>query len=326
MTAPAASPPSPLAPQDRPQSHYGNQFGPSGAQTRVNASTFQVYKTCPRKYYYYMLLGNKKSPDSPDLRFGTLIHAAKALYELNRARGATHEIALQGSFRWLLHETWNFELNKPAFTEDPLKNRATLLRTFVAFVDRYNLTETDPCETVVLPSGRVAVEVPFEFDSGYVNPWDEQVTFVGVLDRIVTFNGKRYISDIKTSKSGWWLTAANYSPDGQFSLYPIAGLVCFGVETEGVILDGIELGPNGAKFHRVQVPRPTAVLEEWLEDSRVHLRRMGESFAREEWPQNDATCGLYGGCPFRRVCAAAPADRAAILQLDPPTKDLSDDA
>lgn len=293
------------------QSFYGDQFSPAtGAQTRVNASTFQVFKACPRKYLYGVLLARGKGSDDPDLRFGSLIHAAKAIFETNKARGAEHDMALQGAFRFLLTETWDHVRAKPGFTEDPLKNRATLLRTFVWYVDQYR---EDACETAMLPSGKPAVEVAFEFDSGVSGVADEQVTFVGTIDRIVTFNGATFVSDTKTSSNAKYLTARNYTPDGQFSLYVAAASVCFGIEADGILLDGIEVGPNATSFRREIVPRPREVIEEWLDDARVHLRRLSEAFARNEWPQNDAACGMYGGCRFRGVCGASPAEREDIL-------------
>jgi hypothetical protein len=281
------------------QTFYGDQFV-QGVQVRVNASTFQVYKTCPRKYQLAVLEGRGKGEDDPDLRFGTLIHAAKAVYEVNKARGASHNEALQGGFRYLLHETWDEGLGKPSFMSDGVKNRTTLLRTFVWYCDTY---ADDTCETLILPSGRPAVELQFEFDSGVTTWRGDKVTFCGTLDRIVRFGGKLYIMDTKTSSSARWLTAENYSPDGQFSLYCVAGRVCFGMETEGIILDGVEVGPNGSKFRREIVPRGKEILAEWLRDQRVHLGRLMESFREDSWPQNDAVCGLYGGCGFRRRCS-----------------------
>lgn len=290
--------------------HYGDQFGTSGAQTRVNASTFEVFKTCPRKYLYEVLLGFGKGEENPDLRFGSLIHAAKAIFETNRARGAGHDLALQGAFRFLLHETWDTPRAKPGFTEDPLKNRATLLRTFVWYADHYR---EDAFETVVLPSGKPAVELGFEFDSGVTTWAGEQITFIGTLDKLGRFNGATYVGDTKTSSSARWLTARNYTPNGQFSLYCVAASVCFGIDAGGIVLDGIEVGPNGTSFHRELVPRPPGVLQEWLDDARVHLRRLGDAFAANEWPQNDSACGLYGGCRFRGVCGAEPAQREVLL-------------
>ena len=292
------------------QSFYGDQFGASGAQTRVNASTFQVFKACPRKYLYEVLLAKGKGSDDPNLRFGSLIHAAKAIFETNKARGAEHDLALQGAFRFLLTETWDSARAKPGFADDPLKNRATLLRTFVWFADQYR---EDACETALLPSGKPAVEVAFEFDAGVETTEGEQVTFVGTIDRIVRFNGATLVADTKTSSNAKYLTARNYTPDGQFSLYVAAASVCFGVEADGILLDGIEVGPNATSFRREIVPRPREVIEEWLDDARVHLRRLSEAFAQNEWPQNDASCGMYGGCRFRGVCGASPAEREDLL-------------
>ena len=309
----------PLPPRTAPPkaSFYGDQFSPTtGAQTRVNASTFQVFKACPREYYYTVLLSQGKSAADPDLRFGGLLHAAKAVYETNRAAGLGHDEAVQGGFRYLLHETWDALRAKPGFAEDPLKNRATLLRTFVWYCDQY---AEDAVETLRLPSGRPAVEVGFEFDSGVAGLGGEQITFVGTLDRIGRFNGATYVCDTKTSSSARWVTAQNYTPNGQFSLYVAAAAVCFGIDAEGLILDGVVVGPNATEFHRTIVPRPAGVIEEWLADARVHLRHLTEAFAADEWPQNDAACGLYGGCRFRGVCGAAPAHRDALLaQLNGP--------
>ena len=303
--------PSTLLPRVPKQSFYGDQFSASGVQTRVNASTFQIFKACPRKYLYEVLLAQGKPSDDPNLRFGSLIHQAKAIYETNKARGAGHDLALQGAFRFLLTETWDTALGKSNFSDDPLKNRASLLRTFVWYVDQY---ASDAAETVVLPSGRPAVEIQFEFDAG-IEIAGEPVTFVGTIDRIVRFQGQVYVADTKTSSSTRYLTARNYTPDGQFSLYCAAALVAFGVETDGIILDGIAVGPTGTEFRREIVPRPPGVLEEWLRDARVHLRRLGEAFERNEWPQNDAVCGLYGGCRFREVCGTEPSQRAGPLGL-----------
>lgn len=298
-------------PKPPKQSFYGDQFSArTGAQTRVNASTFQVYKACPRKYYYSVLLSHGKSESDPDLRFGGLLHEARAIYKINRSAGMEHDLALQGGFRFLLHATWDFALAKPSFVTDALKNRATLLRSYVWYCDQYR---DDACETVILPSGRPAVEMQFEFDSGVTGLQDEQITFVGKIDELVRFNSKIYVSDTKTTSSARFVTARNYTPDGQFSLYVAAATVCFGFEPDGVILDGVIVGPNATEFHREIVPRPPDVIEEWLRDARVHLHRLTLSFADNEWPQNDAACGLYGGCRFRGVCGASPRERDALI-------------
>ena len=311
-------PPLPRTPRVPRQSFYGDQFSAAtGAQTRVNASTFQVFKSCPRKYYYSVLLAQGKDEADPDLRFGTLVHKAKAVFETNLAAGAEHELALQGAFRFLLHETWDHALGKPGFASDPLKNRATLLRTFVWYADQYR---NDAFVTATLPSGKPAVEIGFEFDSGVTGLVGEQITFVGTIDKIGEFNSRTYIGDVKTSSSRRWITAENYTPDGQFSLYVAAAEVCFGFKSDGVLLDGIAIGPNATEFHRALVPRPAGVIDEWLQDQRVHLRHLTEAFATDQWPQNDSACGLYGGCRFRAICGASPRERDTLLaQLTDPT-------
>ena len=128
-------------------------------------------------------------------------------------------------------------------------------------------------------------------------------------------NGATYIKDIKTTKSGLGTRYFDrYSPDNQFSLYVLAGQICFDVEVKGIIADAIQVGTNFSRFERALVPRSKEVLEEWLVDARWWLRAMERCAQDDYWPQNDKSCGLYGGCEFREVCSMRPASRETWLE------------
>lgn len=291
-------------------SSYGPQFSQASPnlQVRVNATSLTAYKTCPQKYALEILGPFGKPESDPNLAFGTLFHAAVAIYHRNVASGAGHTLALQGAFRYALHTTWNPSLRKPTLISDPVKNRAGLLRSLVWYLDKY---EGSSYETLILPSGAPAIELQFEFDSSVRSLEGQEVSYVGTLDRIVRHvgTGKVYGLDVKTSTSSRWLTPENFSPGTQFSLYCLALRTCFGVEAEGFILDGVEVGPVGTKFNRIVVPKPPAALDEWYEEQRWWLGAMARSAAEGRWPQNDTACGLYGGCRHRARCAASPQER-----------------
>lgn len=262
--------------------------------------------------------------EAPDrmvhLTFGSLVHAALGGYEHRRMCGLGHEEALGEVVDVALRATWNKELNRPWLSGSPEKNRMSFIRTVVWYEDYWEQARVESGEggyrTLRLRDGTPAVELPFAFDSGHTASTGEQVMFIGKLDRLVTLNEKPFVLDTKTTKydvaSGFW--TSGFTPDNQFSMYSLAGAVALDVDVEGVVLDGIQVGANFSKFSRTLVPRPRAVLEEWLWDSHYWLKQMDHCAQEGHWPQNDKACGLFGGCPFRDVCGAPEKQRDVWLK------------
>ncbi len=283
-------------------------------QTRVNSSSLGPFKQCPRKYQYSILWGlRSKGPLSIDLTFGTLIHRGIELYDRLRLAGIEHEPALLDVVAWGLRETWNFTLRRPMTFDHTMKNREGLIRTLVLYLDKYG--ENDPLTTYILTNGTPGLELSFEFDSGYRASTGERISFIGRLDKLVEFNQGVYIKDVKTTKSGLGSRYfERYSPDNQFSLYPLGGRIAFGIPIKGIIADAVQVGVSFSAFERAMVPRSEESLQEWLEDAQWWLGLMDECARRDYWPQNDKSCGLYGGCEFREICAMGPGSRATWLE------------
>ena len=284
-----------------------------GWQIKLNSSSLGPFKLCPRKYYYSVVCGLETEARSVHLTFGSLVHAASAKYDALRASGEAHEVALREVTRLLMLATWDKELSRGWVSGDGIKNRLSLLRTVVWYLDNY--AGCDPAETVKLPSGGLAVELPFEFDSGFArSSTGERVEFIGTLDKIIKLNDYYFVRDIKTTGGGLGEYFFRYfTPGNQFSLYLAAARICFDFDCEGVIVDGIQVGAGFARFERAQAPRPKGVIEEWLEDSHEWIDAMQTCALREHWPQNDMSCGAFGGCEFRSICSASPKARATWL-------------
>jgi hypothetical protein len=285
-----------------------------GLQTKVNSSGLGTYKTCPRKYYYEYVRGLRTRAPMWDADFGTLLHKASEIYDKTRLEPQGHQGALENALCEILIMTWDAKAKRPFQFDHPIKNRTSLIRTIIWYLDHYGANES--LELIVLPDGTPALELQFEFDSGYVAPTGERIMFCGRLDKVVraTFDGHAYIKDIKTTK--YELSAhyfAQFAPDTQMSLYPIAGKVCFDFDVAGVIVDGVQIGVGFSRFKRAKIEKPDEVLEEWLVDSHFWLAQMSRSAIEDHWPQNDKACGLYGGCDFRSVCAMRPKARETWL-------------
>ena len=282
-------------------------------QTSVDSTSLGEFKTCPRKYYYRLIQGWTPRAESPHLTFGTYMHAALEHYDRARAGGSSHEEALRSTVHEALTISW---INgRPWWSGHPIKNRLTLLRSVVWYLDHF---QNNPLQTLVLSSGVPAVELSFQFDSGFVSPLTrEAIFFCGHLDKIATMSSEPYIVDRKTT--GGQLSTSffiQYSPHNQFSLYTLAGQIAYETPVRGIICDGIQIGANFSRFERQIIPRSPDQVQEWLEDSHHWLGSMSQAAADNHWPMNETACGNYGGCPFRPVCSRPPSSRQKWLEAD----------
>lgn len=300
-----------------PKNTSFSQFLPT-LQIYMDASSLNEFKTCPRKYYYSIVLGRQPTEESVHLTFGTLLHSAVELYHKTRyfkeeIRG--HDESLRLVVRWLMNATWDRQHNRPWTSDDKYKNRFTLVRTVIWYLDQH---QDDVLITAMLKDGRPAVELPFSYPAGYVAFTGEEFMMCGKMDRIVIYkpDSNYYISDVKTTKSTineWYFR--KFTPDNQVSTYSIAGSVVFGIPVQGLIIDAAQVAIEFSRFERGLVERSTAQLTEWQEGLGYWLMSLNHCAETNTWPMNDSACDKYGGCPFRPVCAQSnPSAAARVLE------------
>lgn len=304
-------------------------------QLAWDSTSLGALKVCPRYYQLSTILGRVPSEEvNVHLKFGKEFHAAIEHYDHCRARGMDYEIAVRSAVRFAILSTWNFNLHRPWTSGDPYKNRETLLRAVVWYLDQFG--PDDPAETVILENGKPAVELSFRFDLEVQSITGENFMLCGHFDKRVRFAGRRYTKDIKTTKSqlgeGYF---SRYSPDNQMSLYDIASVVVFPPELDvdesgkpepygGLMIDAVQLLITGARFQRGIVTRTPRQRDEFLRDTIAWIR-LAEHYAQANyWPMNDKSCMMFsgwnsdleswhGGCPYRGICGEDPGVRDDIL-------------
>lgn len=305
---------SPLPIDTSDNTSFSPQF--PGLQLAIDSTSLGEFKTCPRKYYYSIILGWQQKETSVHLTFGILMHGSVERYHHAKARGLKHEASLQESVKWLLGETWNKILSRPSLMGDTYKNRLTLLRTVVWYLDQYG--DNDALETVVLANGKPAVELSFSFDSGYRSSLTgEPVVFCGHLDRLARLNGDVYIPDLKTTKSElspWFWQ--QFNPNNQFGMYTLAGQVVWNQPVKGLIVDGAQVLANSSRFARHMISMDAASIQEWHREAIWNVRLMEGCASVGFWPRNDKSCGNYGGCAFIPICSRSPGGRDAWLPVE----------
>ncbi len=215
---------------------------------------------------------------------------------------------------------WNPE---EGMSEDKAKRNTktipNLFRSVVWYLDKYGLN--DPAKTVVLANGKPAVELSFRFELGFELPSGEALMYSGHLDRVVDFNGQRWVMDRKTTGSTITGGSAQYffaqfHPDNQMTGYTLAGRVAFAEPVVGVIIDAVQIAKGFSAFERGTTMRTESELEEWREGVAYWVSQ-AVAFAQSGfYPMNEKSCNDYGGCAFRKICAKAPEVREIFLKSD----------
>lgn len=290
-------------------------------QLAVDSTSLGAYKTCPRFYWYSILWGFETKALKVDLVFGLWVHGGVERYHHAKAKGASHDDALDAALAWVLVQTWNKDLSRPWASGDSYKNRLTLVRTLVWYLDQYG--PSDPLETVILANGKPAVELSFAFNSGYRTQLGEMVQYCGHLDRLASMNNQYYIPDIKTTKYDmtprYW---QQHNPSNQFGMYTLAGQINFQFKVAGLIVDGVQVLVGSSRFQRQLISKDEATIDEWYRGSLDWVRRMEESAIEGEvhgelaYPMNDTSCSKYGGCPMQSICSRSPGSRQQWLETE----------
>lgn len=291
-----------------------------GLQTAFDSVSLGALKSCARYYQYSILEGWTPMSESAHLTFGLHYHKALEVYDHRRAEGQSYEDALDAAVEYCIKATiirlpsgkW-----RPWQSDEPNKNRETLLRTVVWYLEEF---KEDSATTIILANGKPAVELSFRFEVP-VQIEGQSALLCGHLDRLVEFNGQKKVLDRKTTKyslSEEWF--ARFNPDNQMSLYDLATEIVYGEQISGIIIDGAQVLVTLSRFRRGFTARHREEKQEWLQEACWYIK-LAESFAKSGyWPKNDKACNLYmkadgtGGCPFRPICSSAPTMREKLLQ------------
>jgi hypothetical protein len=283
-------------------------------QLAWDSTSSGVFKECKRKYYYAIVLGLEGRQKNVHLSFGIWLHEAKEQYDNARAAGLGHDDATVHAVKHIMCATWQRALARPWASDDPYKNRMTLVRTIVWYLEEY---KSDPIETLRLANGRAAVELSFAFESPYAASSGEKYQICGHMHRRGRLGTETYVCDVKSTKqtlSEQYFS--QFTPHNQFTIYTLASKVVWNVPTKGLIVDAAQVAVTFSRFERRQVYRDDSQLDEWLSGFGVLVREAEECARSAYWPMNEMACGNYGGCPFRRVCSHAPAGREQWIKSD----------
>ena len=276
-------------------------------QRAWDSTSLKLLQECPRKYQYQMLLGRQPRGTSIHLSFGIAYHSALELFQHALADGADRHEALRTAIRFCLQWTAPGD-------HDPYKNLLTLCRTVVWHCEEY---WDDALPILIMSNGEPAVELSFRFNLEADTPDGEPFLYCGHLDKVMTDGDDIVFGDYKTTKSALYDSYFDqFTPNTQMSGYFAATQLIFHTPARYGIIDAAQLLVNSSRFGRRPVHRTPGQLSEWHTTVAWWLSQ-AQRFAEENfWPMNENSCGNFGGCSFRHVCARDPGNRDRFLAAD----------
>ena len=97
------------------------------------------------------------------------------------------------------------------------------------------------------------------------------------------------------------------------SCYTLASQIVWRSPVKGVMIDAAQIASGFTRFLRGFAFRTQPQLDEWLKDTIDTIEKIWKYTEAGYYPQNDAACQMYGGCPFLEVCSKDPRVRQEYL-------------
>lgn len=303
-----------------------SQFLPgTHVQYAWDSTSLSSILACPRRYQYSIVQGlHSRSPNyAIALVFGILLHKGLEYYHHDRTQGADHAEALKSAVAKVaaLPATATLPTDEEVDDIDPdedgdggirqrnskVRTRYYLFRAIVWYLEHY---ADDPARTVVLASGKPAVELSFRVPLDLPGI-DHPILLCGHIDRVVEFNSALYASDYKTTKAIDKSFFASFDLSHQMTGYVTAGQVILEKPVRGALIDGIALQVGGVKLGRAVSSRTKGQVAEYFRTltyaNQLALRFDAEGF----YPMNTSACFF---CEFKEVCRQPPEYRANFIK------------
>jgi hypothetical protein len=300
-----------------------------------DSTSLSTILECPQRYKYRIIDGwRSKSPGTAiALAFGILVHTGVEEFHRAKANGHSHKDAVKHALKQVMTKR-NFDSAQPLYEQLPtdeeleqiketsdeedngstsrnskVRTRYHLWRALVWYFEQYR---NDPMQVVTLSDGRPAVEYSFRVGVGKALSDGTELVLAGHLDKLVSFNGQNFVSDVKTTKSISRQYFAMFDLSHQMTGYTLGGKLAFSEPVHGVVIDAIALQVGGVQFARAFSQRTESQLQEYI-DLLGYVGVQAERFyTHDYYPLNTAACMF---CEFKDVCRQPPELRHGYLNF-----------
>lgn len=308
----------------------------------IDNSSMELFTTCPRQAYYYIIRRLELNKDKIALDFGNAFHCVlEYLYKKygNSYRSQADNqdvinfaVSTISSLPVDPNELQDFHAARQLRTVQGLLNPPILItpqddyRTvsyLVSGVEKY--LRDHPAEVwsiATLPNGAPAVEVPFAMPIGTIDTasWGKvTIIWTGKIDLVYRSNGTLGLLDHKTTSMMGPQFFTEFEFAHQMYGYNAAVEHIFNEPCTAITINGLgcrKPSRTGTQFefnrHTIPISRP--LLDEWHTDSLALVSDFLAHCERGYFPKATKWCvGKYGACQYRAVCSMAPQHRELAL-------------
>ena len=289
----------------------------------LDAHLINTFRTCEQKFNFVEQehIFPKKRKSAP--AFGIAMHEGIATFRLAKMAGLPFEKCVMLGMT-ILKTAYKKHMPPESTGEVVVDEKRSLdngLRIFEGYCNHYekhNLTFRH-------------VEVPFAMLIGSIDsPFTKskrEVIYTGIIDAVLDMAGYTYVNDLKST--GWnvtqaWLEGFRLS-QAQIG-YVVACRELLGLDVNSALIHAIWVQkeaksgkgkPIDEYFQTFPCSWTKEQIEEWHLNTLKTAERIEARRAEGYWQRDfGSACGMYGGCDYSAVCAAAPGIRSTIIETE----------
>jgi hypothetical protein len=246
----------------------------------LDSSKVQTFMECPRKYFFRYILGWTRDAPNIHLVFGEAWHEGMERILL----GDSAEQAAD-AFDLIFRRDFPESMDDIFFPKVPAVARAAFKQYKEVYAgDQFEVLSTEISGTAPIGPDRV---LHFRIDA-----------IVRGADGIIGLEHKTASVQSQQWREQWVLSA-------QVGAYGHV-LHCLYEPSEvwGIIVNGTFFRKKDTGFERVPIRKQPDMLQVWLSTLNYYTEMIDANM--EELEHCADSCGMYGGCPYRDLCAYRP--------------------
>lgn len=254
----------------------------------LDHTAIALYKDCPRKYFFQIVLGFRERDTPVYFTFGSAYHLFREVLETSKDFKTGLGAAL---------DYWDKVQGDDPHPEAKFSfmTRLRLMQSCtVAFRHWQHEKEVGKIEVL-------AVEQPFNVE---LVPGSGEFTS-GRFDQIIRFNGRVWGRDFKTTSKDTKFYDRSLTPNDQFTRYTFAESLLKGERVRGQFIEVLynaketKSKSGGPEISTFLAERTDFEIDDWLNDEMFTRRTIKQSREEDRWPKNEKGCTF---CQFHSVC------------------------
>jgi hypothetical protein len=274
-----------------------------------------TFKTCPRKYFYQIVLGRVAKEEAIYFAWGSAYHQFREwlekAYGLGASRPAQYDVERAGdAFTAGVNAGMNYwrkhGQDQPVGSKWEFMTGERLLRSFMTAFAHWTREKQQ---------GRIevlAVEQLFNVRL----PNGERTS--GRADQIVRWNGRLWGRDFKTSSKDEAFYQRQVEPNDQFTRYTYSEAELCGEPIQGQMIEVLynakstKKETKGPQVFTLVASRTTYQVQEWVQDEIMWRKFIDLAREEDRYPMAEVSCPF---CPYHSVCTK-PSEEGMMAQLE----------